>query len=428
MSVDKLAVIVITDGLRRDSIEAQSTPALEALRRESVWLRRHRSAAPSVTRVCSATIATGCSPLRHELAGNKLCLLDQGKLRLLDVGVPSFFSLCRELRGHVLGVPTLAQRTEAAGGLRMYGNASPGAAYVQDPTHRGHVFHRAGSFGPRGQLPQTEALNVSSDLAGDRAMTERFIDDLENQLAAVNLLWLGHPDTTQHHCPLGSPEHLEALRRTDENVSAVYACVDELRRKGKDVLFIAGSDHGHETVSGLVDIDKKLAEAGFESELASGRLVTAPNGTAALVYLQAPEAVRARLEAFFRQADWLSDVVCRRQFELYGIFQAPALEFFLSLKSDPAAHNPYGVAGESLACLVPGSPYPIGCGQHGGFGLHEQSPYCLVNHPGLRPSEISAVTDLTLIAPTVLRFLGLSLDGLDGRSLQQILGVPTLGD
>ena len=428
MSVDKLAVIVITDGLRRDSIEAQSTPALDVLRGESVWLRRHRSAAPSVTRVCSATIATGCSPLRHELAGNKLCLLDQGKLRLLDVGVPSFFSLCRELRGYVLGVPTLAQRTEATGGLRMYGNASPGAAYVQDPTHRGHVFHRAGSFGPRGQLPQSEALNVSSDLAGDRAMTERFIDDLENQLAAVNLLWLGHPDTTQHHCPLGSPEHLEALRRTDENVSAVYACVDELRRKGKDVLFIAGSDHGHETVSGLVDIDKQLAEAGFESELASGRLVTAPNGTAALVYLQAPEAVRARLEALFRQADWLSDVVCRRQFELYGISQAPALEFFLSLKSDPAALNPYGVAGESLACLVPGSPYPIGCGQHGGLGLHEQSPYCLVNHPGLRPSEISAATDLTLIAPTVLRFLGLSLDGLDGRSLQQILGVPTLGD
>lgn len=128
MSVDKLAVIVITDGLRRDSIEAQSTPALDVLRGESVWLRRHRSAAPSVTRVCSATIATGCYPLRHELAGNKLCLLDHGKLRLLDVGVPSFFSLCRELRGHVLGVPTLAQRTEAAGGLRMYGNASPGDA------------------------------------------------------------------------------------------------------------------------------------------------------------------------------------------------------------------------------------------------------------------------------------------------------------
>ena len=140
MSVDKLAVIVITDGLRRDSIEAQSTPALDVLRGESVWLRRHRSAAPSVTRVCSATIATGCYPLRHELAGNKLCLLDHGKLRLLDVGVPSFFSLCRELRGHVLGVPTLSQRTEAAGGLRMYGNASPGAAYVQDPTHRGHCL------------------------------------------------------------------------------------------------------------------------------------------------------------------------------------------------------------------------------------------------------------------------------------------------
>ena len=35
MSVDKLAVIVITDGLRRDSIEAQSTPALDVLRGEA---------------------------------------------------------------------------------------------------------------------------------------------------------------------------------------------------------------------------------------------------------------------------------------------------------------------------------------------------------------------------------------------------------
>ena len=36
MSVDKLAVIVITDALRRDSIEAQSTPALDVPRGESV--------------------------------------------------------------------------------------------------------------------------------------------------------------------------------------------------------------------------------------------------------------------------------------------------------------------------------------------------------------------------------------------------------
>lgn len=118
MSVDKLAVIVITDGLRRDSIEAQSTPALDVLRGESVWLRCHRSAAPSVTRVCSATIATGCYPLRHELAGNKLCLLDHGKLRLLDVGVPSFFSLCRELSAF-LRLPKELRRRAGCGCTAM---------------------------------------------------------------------------------------------------------------------------------------------------------------------------------------------------------------------------------------------------------------------------------------------------------------------
>lgn len=49
MSVDKLAVIVITDGLRRDSIEAQSTP-------------RARSAAP---RVRVASPPPFCSALGH---------------------------------------------------------------------------------------------------------------------------------------------------------------------------------------------------------------------------------------------------------------------------------------------------------------------------------------------------------------------------
>ena len=38
--------------------------------------------------------------------------------------------------------------------------------------------------------------------------------------------------------------------------------------------------------------------------------------------------------------------------------------------SETAKNLMRAFAGESLACLVPGSTYPIGCGKHGGLGLH----------------------------------------------------------
>lgn len=424
----QLAVIVITDGLRRDHIRADWTPVLHHLRTQSVWLSHHRSVLPSVTRVCSSSIATGSLPLHHELAGNKLCLEDQGRLRLFDVGKPEFFPMCRALRGYILRGPTWAERIRSLGPMRVYGNASPGAAYVQDPNHYGFVFHRAGSYSPQGKLAAPDGLTVSGDLAGDRSMTHQFLADLGHESAAVYLLWLGHPDTTQHHHPLGSPEHLQALRQTDQNVERVFSCVQELRRQGRDVLFLAGSDHGHETVTGLVNIQAELAQGGFADQLAKGDLIVAPNGTAALIYLKSDKHVRDRLYAFLQEASWIETILTKEQFARYGVCQAPWLEFFLSLRKCPHDVNAFGVSGTSLACLDPQHPDPIGCGQHGGMGIHEQMPYCLLNHPSLVARETNFPTDLTVLAPTVLTFFGLPCSGMDGFSIQHILSLSLSGD
>ena len=53
--------------------------------------------------------------------------------------------------------------------------------------------------------------------------------------------------------PLGSPEHLAVLRQADANAARVIEAVDRLRDKGDDVLLIACSDHGHQTVSHVID-------------------------------------------------------------------------------------------------------------------------------------------------------------------------------
>ena len=178
MASSKLAVLVIADGMRRDFINDQCTPFLMSLRKRALWCSRHRSVVPCVTRTAASSIATGCYPDKHELAGNKLCLRGPEGLIACDAGKPEFFRDALQMRGYVLARPTLAQLTAGIGGARIYGNASPGAAYVHDPLHCGYVFHRAASFAPGGKaLDDEEALHVEASLEGDAAMTERFIKD-----------------------------------------------------------------------------------------------------------------------------------------------------------------------------------------------------------------------------------------------------------
>jgi predicted AlkP superfamily pyrophosphatase or phosphodiesterase len=73
---------VVLDGLRRDLVTEPHMPALSRFARRSRVFGAHRSMFPSATRVVSASFATGCTPARHELAGNTLALLEEGRRHL----------------------------------------------------------------------------------------------------------------------------------------------------------------------------------------------------------------------------------------------------------------------------------------------------------------------------------------------------------
>ena len=54
------------------------------------------------------------------------------------------------------------------------------------------------------------------------------------------------------------------LREADRNAGMVIDAVARQRAEGDDVLLIVGSDHGHETVSGSVDVEAELIAAGLK--------------------------------------------------------------------------------------------------------------------------------------------------------------------
>src|ERR1051325_12117059 len=272
------AVIVICDSLRADLIGPDDTPFLLELGERGAWFTRHRSVFPSTTRASAASIATGCLPARHGLLGNTMALDEGEGLVCRNVGHPDFPHRMRRATGRTLQVPTLAERLRRHGEVSVScANVSPGAAYFQDPDGHGYVYHAAGSYGPgRRPVDDPASAALKKGLAGDRAMTERFCAEIvEERAPSLAIMWLSEPDYSGHHSPLGSPAHKAAIAGADRCARRVFDTVRRLDPGGDDILFIAGSDHGMETVSAGIDIEALLVAAGLKEEPGSRDVVVA---------------------------------------------------------------------------------------------------------------------------------------------------------
>jgi arylsulfatase A-like enzyme len=418
-------VVVVLDGMRRDLIGEETTPNLARFAARARSFAAHRSMFPSATRVVSASFATGCAPARHELQGNTLALLEDGRLVYHDAGHPGFLQHKRRVTGRALAVPTLAERLARDGGMVLFSNVSPGAAYAHDPDGHGWIYHRAGSFAPgRRRLEGAHALDIPQSVAGDTRMTERFVGEaLLARKPALAILWMGEPDATQHNHPLGSPEHLAVLRQADANAARAIEAVDRLRDAGEEVLLILCSDHGHQTVSRIVDVEGELVAAGLKASPQSGDVVTPTSGTSTLLYVHPDYAARIdAIGAFLSGRDWIDTVIPAA--ELASVGQAPnhGLAFAISLKSEDVP-NAFGIRGSSCESKpVAGKATHLHCGQHGGLAKYEQMPFLMIDGEGFAAGTTSHTPSSPIdLAPTILAHLQMPAEGMDGRGLRDPL-------
>jgi hypothetical protein len=389
---------------------------LQELRNNSQWFAAHRAVFPSVTRASAASIATGCHPARHGLHGNRMGLFEGGQIVVRDVGAPDFREHMRRATGRTLLVPALSERAADAGGFTAFSNVSPGAAFFLDPDHHGYVYHRSGSFGPGGR--EIAALQVTHDSAGDWAMTQRFCAEvLGDCRPAIAAIWLCDPDHTLHGVPLGSPEHLAALAAADRCALEVYRTVEMLRAKGEEILLLIGSDHGQETIGASISIEEWLTAHQLGEALASGEIAVASQGTSALLYAtnRRRAALLEVLEAMRGEA-WADSVVASEELGGLGFAAAGGVVAAVNMARQSDA-NPHGVPGWRWVAAEPGKPVPIGAGQHGGWGPDETRPFLMINDGGRTAGVRREPSSLVDIAPTIARFLGLSVSGFDGLPL-----------
>ena len=200
------------------------------------------------------------------------------------------------------------------------------------------------------------------------------------------------------------------------------AAVDAARLAGDDILLLVGSDHGHETVSGVVDIVAELVAAGLKDDAESRDVVVAPNGTAAHIYVDRRYAARIPgIGRFLEMRPWVGRAFGPDQLMEAGLPPGDGLSFAIALASDDMP-NGNSVPGRSFVAKPVGDKSGrLGCGQHGGLGRFEQSPVLMLNGGGFQPGRcIDAPASVIDVAPTVLHFLGQADDDMDGRPLQTL--------
>lgn len=416
----KRAVLMVCDGLRRDLIHPATAPTLSAMAADWRSYPHHRGVFPSVTRVTSASIATGCLPGRHGLDGNTMALDEGEGLVCRNAGAPEFRDRMRRATGATLRTPTLAERLAAHGGSIVFSNVSPGAAYFQDPDGHGHVYHSYGSFGPgMTPLPKEDWLSIEKGVPGDQAMTARFCGEvLRIRRPALSVIWLSEPDHSGHHYPLGSPEHAAAIKGADGCVAKVVETVAAMDPEWERTLMIVCSDHGHETVEKMICIEDELVAAGLKAAPDSGDVVVAPQGTAALIYLSDDAMPRSGdLADFLEGQSWVAKVYAGEALEQVGMRADNSLALAIDLAKIERS-NEFGVAGYSFHALDRnGDTDYTGLGQHGGLGANEQRPFMLARGGGLAPEAKERITSPVDIAPTILKHLGLPHEGMDGEPL-----------
>jgi arylsulfatase A-like enzyme len=425
-------VVCVFDGLRPDLVSAETTPNLHRFREQGACFVQARSVFPSVTRVCTSSIATGAPPAAHGIVGNAFFHPGIDPQRPLDLATIEAFRRFAPAGEPALTAPTFADVLALAGRrLAIAHGGSPGATFALAPNaaQQGHWVYSA--HGPQASVTPAavHAMRTRFGPEPERtlplfAVVDRVADVLvEHVLGSlapdVALAWFPEPDTSFHYLGLGAPETLAVLKRCDAQFGRILDAL-EARDWHERSLVLVLSDHGQITVTDEIPLFEELTRAGFPTASAAedGIALLGVAGAFGELRLRTPDPrLRDRVVAWLQEQPAIGHLFSRDvngidgaapgtlSMRLVGLDHARAPDLAFTLRSG-AGPDCYGLPG--LGLFMGG--VPANGGMHGGLNPHEMATVLIVGGPGVLPgARLEAPAGLIDIAPTVLAVLGLDL-------------------
>ncbi len=436
MSGQRRVLVFGADGLRPDQIDPVLMPNLGRVIETGVRFDDHHSVYPTHTRVVASSFSTGRTPGQHGIVANTMIvpyatddhIINTGDYQHLDA-IASHDSAGTQLATSLSDV--LVQHGAR---VAVAGNGSSGSNVLWTYKDRGRIVNTSSTYGiadlydlrdKLGPVPEKTIPNLGQIRYATSAVTDVYLRDDESR---VIVLWLAEPDSTLHHCGIGSPEVATALAEVDACLGRVLESMTKLGIRDQfDILVL--SDHGHSTVRAHRTLREYLADAKRDLGAHLPELVTASDYIYARPGDPEPdEASLAPLVEWLYAQPWV-DVV------LGGPDATEGIEGVIPLRSlwngasnrrrpllgvSPVwSHdaNGFGVPG-TVASLTTQAALQS---SHGSLSPYDLHATFVANGPSFREGLVSsAPTGAIDILPTILSVLDLPIpNGIDGRAVTE---------
>ena len=297
-------LLISLDGLRAaDSANAETMPALAALRREGDWAEHVFGVWPTLTYPSHTTLVTGVPPTQHGIGGNEafdpLAINREGWMWFArDIRADTLWAAARRagLKSAAINWPVTVGAPIDDNLPQIWDTKGPEDAgltrALSTPGLVAKLEHETGVTYPLGSDGSCEADERRARFA------EALIADDAPILTAVHLECLDH---LQHDFGPDSAEARTARTKLDAMVAKLVASA---RAHLPHLAVAIVSDHGFAPVHTAINLDAAFRSAGLLGSNARGRPVSwsaAPwslSGTAGIILMNPGDrAVRTKVEA-----------------------------------------------------------------------------------------------------------------------------------
>ncbi|TLV02261.1 alkaline phosphatase family protein [Dyadobacter luticola] len=426
-------LIFFFDGLRPDYITAEQMPNLFAFKEKASFSKNHHSVFPTVTRVNSASYATGSYPGTHGILGNAVYFPKVDPAKNIGTG---FNDLSRVSASYdsLLTAVSLGEALQAAGEKMMvFSSGTTGQAFLQNHKVNGAIIN------PDLILPETFKPQVMADLGEMPTSTSgesnrhKWVTDallkygLTETGPLVSAIWLSDPDGAAHENGIGSPEAIEALKFVDEQFGRVVNALNERKLTDRYNIIIS-TDHGFVTQVGSISLSDFLIQEGLKKDKDSDDVILAEGS----IYVKDrdPEKIKRIVAALQKE-------------EIFGAIFTKAktpgdnqgwVEGTLSL--DAVHLNHPQRSGDILVAMdwndhkndkgYDGSDYVKGKAGHGGSSPYEIHIALFAKGPDFKDGATTELPTSNIdIVPTILSIYNLPVPAkMDGRPIFELLRKP----
>ncbi|MGG7665408.1 alkaline phosphatase family protein [Dyadobacter sp. BHUBP1] len=424
-------LIVFFDGLRPDYITEAQMPNLFAFKQSSALGKQHHSVFPTVTRVNSASYATGSYPGTHGLLGNSIYIPEVATNRPIETTYEDLRKIPAATSGPLLTAKSLGEVLADAGQKMMvFSSGTTGQAFLQNHTVNGAIVN------PGLILPETFKTQVLNDIGAlpeeerKELVRHKWITDallkygLVKNGPLVSAIWFSDPDGAAHEHGIGSEQAVKAIQYVDRQFGRI---IEALRAKGTGERYniIISTDHGfvtHKEKPGLADF---LIKEGFKQDQKSDDVVVAEG---AIYVKNHDEKVIAGIVAALHKQEWVGAVFTKgikkgdTQGRVKGTLSFDLIHYdhpkrsgdILVAPSWNDAKNDKGYAGTDFAGGVAG---------HGGASPYEINIALFASGPDFKHAASTELpTSNADIVPTILAIYNLPKPaGMDGRAVTELL-------